>query len=97
MNKIFKYEEHDCEYRMVLHSCGIETNVLYYRHDDSEDWSEVMLEHCIAEGINHYEVFKHFGREKWYVDFLFDSAQENEQGVSWESALILSEKFKGAK
>jgi hypothetical protein len=76
---VIKYEPHGCEYTWYE-----EGNCLFTRHDDTEDWSEVMLEHCIAEGINHYEVFKHFGREKWYVDFLFDSAQENEQGVSRE-------------
>ena len=65
---VIKYEPHGCEYTM-------EDNCLLTRHDDSEDWGEVDVEHCIAEGINHYEVYKCFGKEKWYVDLLFDYAQ----------------------
>lgn len=65
---VIKYEAHGCEYTM-------EDNCLFTRHDDTEEWGEVMLEHCIAEGINHYEVYKCFGKEKWYVDLLFDYAQ----------------------
>ena len=64
---IIKYEPHDCEYTM-------EDNWLFNRHDDTEEWGEVMLGHCIAEGLNHYEVFKCFGKEKYYVDTLFDYA-----------------------
>ncbi len=75
--KIIKYEPHDCEYTMTL-STLYEHSHLLTRHDDSEDWVEVDIEHCIAEGINHYEVYKHFGREKWYVDFLFDYAHNVE-------------------
>tara|TARA_R100001224_G_C3969345_1_gene131937 strand:+ start:126 stop:401 length:276 start_codon:yes stop_codon:yes gene_type:complete len=68
---IIKYEPHGCEYTM-------EDNCLLTRHDDSEEWIEVMLEHCIAEGENHYEVYKLFGKEKWYVDFLFYYAHKVE-------------------
>lgn len=73
---IFKYEPHDCEYKM-------EDNCLFTRHDDSEDWGEVDREHCIAEGINHYEVYKHFGKENHYVDILFDYAYLYERGEQW--------------
>lgn len=66
---IFKYEPHDCEYTMDhKYSC------LFTRHNDSEVWTEVDLEHCIAEGCNHYEVYKHFGKEKLYVNILLDYA-----------------------
>ena len=71
--EVIKYEPHGCEYTM-----DIINGVLFTRHDDSEDWVVVDKEHCIAEGINHYEVYKHFGEEKWYVDFLFDYAYEYE-------------------
>ncbi len=67
---VFEYEPHGCEYTMDING------TLFTRHDDSEDWAVVDKEHCIAEGINHYEVYKHFGEEKWYVDFLFDYACE---------------------
>lgn len=59
MENILNYEPHGCEYI-------IEDNTLFYRPDDSEDWSEVNIEHCIAEGENHYQVYKHFGKEKDY-------------------------------
>ena len=58
--KILNYEPHGCEYTM-------EDNTLFCRHDDTWEWIEVMLEHCIAEGENHYEVYKHFGKEKYYL------------------------------
>ena len=70
---IIKYEPHDCEYRM-------EDNTLFCRHDNSENWVEVDVEHCIAEGENHYEVYKHFGKENHYVDILFNYAYLYERG-----------------
>lgn len=75
MNKetIFKYEPHDCHYMF-------EGNVLLTKHADENEWVEVDLEHCIAEGINHYEVYKHFDRENHYVDILFDYAYLYERG-----------------
>jgi len=74
---IIKYEPHDCEYTM-------EDNTLFCRHDDSEDWVEVDIEHCIAEDINHYEVYKHFGEEEWYANFLFDYCRVLEEELSLE-------------
>ena len=74
---VIKYEPHGCEYTM-------EDNCLFTRpsyadgRPSDDEWGEVMLEHCIAEGINHYEVYKLFGKEKWYVDFLFYYAHEAE-------------------
>tara|TARA_Y100000004_G_C8863062_1_gene389930 strand:+ start:258 stop:533 length:276 start_codon:yes stop_codon:yes gene_type:complete len=68
---ILKYEPHGCEYTM-------EDNILLTRPDYRSQWLEPDYEHCIAEGINHYEVFKHFGKEKWYVDLLFDFAHDVE-------------------
>jgi len=55
-DKILNYEKHGCEYTFW-------DNTLMTRHDESEDWVEVMLEHCISEGVSHYEVFKYFGKE----------------------------------
>ena len=81
--KIIKYEPHDCEYTMTL-STLYEYSRLLTRHDDSEDWVEVDREHCIAEGINHYEVYKHFGFEGCYVDFLFDYCRVLEEELSLE-------------
>jgi len=70
--KILKYEPHDCHYMF-------EGNVLLTKHADENEWVEVDIEHCIAEGMNHYEVYKHFGAEQWYVKCLFDYSQ-NEVG-----------------
>ena len=67
---VIKYEPHGCEYTWYE-----EGNCLFTRYDDTEEWGEVDLDHCIAEGINHYEVYKHFGEEKWYVDYLFEFLQ----------------------
>ena len=75
--KIFKYEPHDCEYTM-------EDNCLYTRHDNSEDWGDVDLEHCIHENINHYEVYKHFGREKWYVSFIISYCNQLDEWLQLE-------------
>ncbi len=61
---IIKYEPHGCEYTML-------DNSLFTRQDSSEEWAEVNLDTYIAEGRSHYEVCKHFGKEKWYVDYLF--------------------------
>ena len=71
MNKeipIIKYEPHRCEYTML-------DNRLFDRQDSSEEWAEVNLNTYIREGRNHYEVYKLFGKEKWYVDLLFDYAR----------------------
>jgi len=62
--EIIKYEPHGCEYTML-------DNRLFDRQDSSEEWAEVNLDTYIAEGRSHYEVYKHFGKEKWYVDYLF--------------------------
>ena len=62
--EIITYEPHQCEYTM-LDDC------LFTRKNSSEEWVEVNYSACIVEGRNHYEVYKHFGKEKWYVDYLF--------------------------
>tara|TARA_Y100001938_G_C8092794_1_gene436125 strand:- start:1365 stop:1595 length:231 start_codon:yes stop_codon:yes gene_type:complete len=69
--KILKYEPHGCEYTM-------EDNTLFYRHDDTEEWIEVMLEHCIAEGEDYYEVFMYFGKDKY---FRTNYLNQSEEGV----------------
>ena len=75
---ILKYEPHDCEYTMDING------VLFTRHDDSEDWVVVDIEHCIAEDINHYGVYKYFGEEEWYANFLFDYCKVLEEELSLE-------------
>lgn len=72
--QILKYKPHGCEYAMPYDNYAY----LFTRHDDSEEWVFVDQEHCIAEGLNHYEVYKYFGKEKWYVDLLFDYAHKYE-------------------
>jgi len=74
---IFKYEPHGCEYTMKDNCLFTRPSYADDRPSDDE-WVEVDREHCIAEGINHYEVYKHFGREKDYVNFLYDYAYEYE-------------------
>ena len=72
--QILKYEPHGCHYMF-------DGDILFTKHADENEWVEVDREHCIAEGINHYEVYKHFDREKLYVDALFDYAYLYQQGV----------------
>lgn len=67
MQDILKYEKHDGEYTM-------EDNALLFRHHSDEDWILVDIEHCIAEGENHHEVFKYFGKEKYYTETYFKGA-----------------------
>ena len=67
-DKILNYEKHGCEYTF-------EGNTLLWRPHEDDDWGEVMLEHCMSEGENHYEVFKYFGKEDLYVDILFTEFQ----------------------
>ena len=66
---IFRYERDDCEYTII-------DNILFMRsstrHDISESWVKVDIEHCVAKGINHFEVFKHFGRLRLYVEKLVE-------------------------
>ncbi len=71
--QILKYEPHGCHYMF-------DGDILFTKHEDENEWVEVDIEHCIAEGINHYEVYKHFDREKLYVDALFDYAYLYQQG-----------------
>ena len=67
-NKILNYEKHGCQYTF-------DENTLLWRPHEDDDWGEVMLEHCMSEGENHYEVFKYFGKEDLYVDILFNEFQ----------------------
>ena len=71
--EILKYEPHGCHYMF-------DGDILLTKHADENEWVEVDREHCIAEGINHYEVYKHFGRENHYVDILFNYAYLYERG-----------------
>ena len=71
--QILKYEPHGCHYMF-------DGDILFTKHADENEWVEVDRDHCIAEGINHYEVYKHFDREKLYVDVLFDYAYLYERG-----------------
>lgn len=71
--EILKYKRHDCHY-------VFDKDVLLTKHADENEWVEVDIEHCIAEGINHYEVYKHFGKENEYVKLLFQYAYLYQQG-----------------
>ena len=66
---ILKYKPHDCHYMF-------DEDTLLMKHADENEWVEVDLDFCISEGENHYEVYKHFGKEKWYVNYLFDFLQD---------------------
>tara|TARA_R110002020_G_scaffold92256_3_gene223471 strand:+ start:282 stop:533 length:252 start_codon:yes stop_codon:yes gene_type:complete len=76
MNNVYKKSKildcyvHGCEYTFW-------DDTLMTRHDESEEWVEVMLEHCMSEGINHYDVYKYFGKEILYVDILLLNIQKN--------------------
>tara|TARA_R110000744_G_scaffold370803_1_gene481529 strand:- start:390 stop:668 length:279 start_codon:yes stop_codon:yes gene_type:complete len=85
-SKILDWYAHGCEYTFW-------DNTLMTRHDESEDWGEVMLEHCMSEGENHYEVFKYFGKENLYVDILFTEFQNVFK--SWNKLFDEKHKFRG--
>ena len=72
---VIKYEPHGCEYTMEDNCLFTKPSYADGRPSDDE-WGGVDLDHCIAEGINHYEVYKCFGKEKWYVDYLISFFQD---------------------
>jgi len=66
--EIFKYEPHNCEYTF-------DGDILLTKHADETEWEEIDRSHCIAEGINHHEVYKHFGKEGDYIQELWAELQ----------------------
>ena len=72
---VIKYEPHGCEYTMEDYCLFTRPSYADGRPRDDE-WGGVDLDDSIAEGINHYEVYKCFGKEKWYVDYLFHFFQD---------------------
>ena len=72
---VIKYEPHGCEYTMEDYCLFTRPSYADGRPSDDE-WGGVDLDHSIAGGINQYEVYKCFGKEKLYVDYLFHFFQE---------------------
>ena len=63
------YSQHNCYFRLDGYA-------LMSKQRDENDWVMIDLDHCISEGENHYEIYKYFGEEQWYVDYLFDFLQD---------------------
>lgn len=50
-------------------------NSLLYKVSEDEEWGEVMVEHCICEGLNLYKVYEHFGKTEIYTEIVFNELQ----------------------